>query len=84
VAPRYRYAYPVCIGPTGEDQLELQVSGDDGKTWHAAAVVPAGKGAYKAIFATPKGAGTVSLKAHLVDAGGNITDQTTIAAYALH
>nr|WP_238355700.1 S8 family serine peptidase [Kribbella sandramycini] len=64
-------------------KLELQVSGDDGKTWHKAAVAPSGKGAYKAIFGTPKGAKTISLKAHLVDAQGNITDQTTIGAYPL-
>ncbi|WP_405055815.1 S8 family serine peptidase [Kribbella sp. NBC_01505] len=64
-------------------KVELQVSGDDGKTWHKAAVAPAGRGSYKAIFATPKGARTISLKAHVVDAQGNITDQTTIGAYPL-
>ena len=62
-------------------KLEVRVSGDDGKTWQKAAVVRVGQG-YQAIFATPKGK-TVSLKAHLVDAGGNTTDQTTIAAYPL-
>jgi hypothetical protein len=62
-------------------KLEIQVSGDDGVTWKKASVVRVGSG-YKAIFATPKGT-TVSLKAHLVDAGGNSTDQTTIAAYPL-
>ncbi|HEY0471332.1 MAG TPA: S8 family serine peptidase [Kribbella sp.] len=65
------------------EKLRIQVSGDDGKTWHATAVVPAGHGTYKAIFATPNNAKSVSLKAHLVDAEGNITDQTTIAAYPL-
>jgi hypothetical protein len=35
---------------------------------------------YQAIFVTPKG-GAVSLKAHLADAAGNTTDQTTIGAY---
>ncbi|TDD59396.1 hypothetical protein E1263_15245 [Kribbella antibiotica] len=64
-------------------KVELQVSGDDGKTWHKAAVVPAGHGSYKAIFATPKGAKTISLKAHVVDAQGNVADQTTIGAYPL-
>jgi hypothetical protein len=62
-------------------KVEVQVSGDDGKTWKAAAVVPSGAG-YKAVFATPAGA-TVSLKAHVVDAAGNITDQTVISAYPL-
>jgi hypothetical protein len=60
-------------------KLELKVSGDDGKTWKPAAVVRTGAG-YRAIFVTPKG-GSVSLRAHLVDAVGNTTDQTTIGAY---
>jgi hypothetical protein len=62
-------------------KVEVQVSGDDGKTWHPASVV--GHGAYRAVFAAPKGARTISLKAHVVDAQGNITDQTTIGAYPL-
>jgi hypothetical protein len=32
---------------------------------------------------TPKDAKSVSLKANLIDAGGNTTEQTTIAAYPL-
>jgi hypothetical protein len=64
-------------------KLEIQVSGDDGKTWQKAAVAPTGKGTYKAIFGTPKDAKTVSLKAQLVDAEGNVTDQTVIGAYPL-
>jgi hypothetical protein len=67
----------------GIKKLELQVSGDDGKTWRKAAVTPSGKAAYEAVFATPKGAKTVSLKAHLVDTAGNVTDLTTIGAYPL-
>ncbi|MEU4608548.1 S8 family serine peptidase [Kribbella sp. NPDC023972] len=67
----------------GIKKVELQVSGDDGKTWQKAAVAPAGKGTYTAIFATPKGAKTVSLKAQLVDAQGNVTVQTVIGAYPL-
>jgi subtilisin family serine protease len=63
-------------------KLTIQVSGDGGKTWHPAAVVPVGTG-YRAIFVTPKGAKSVSLKANLIDAGGNTTEQTTIAAYPL-
>lgn len=64
-------------------KVEIQVSGDEGKTWRRAAVVPTGKGTYKAIFATPMNAKTVSLKAQLVDAEGNTTDQTVIVAYQL-
>ncbi|MFI5713600.1 S8 family serine peptidase [Kribbella sp. NPDC051620] len=60
-------------------KLELKVSGDGGSTWKPATVVRTGSG-YRAIFVTPKG-GAVSLQAHLVDAAGNTTDQTTIGAY---
>ncbi|MGW1340158.1 S8 family serine peptidase [Kribbella sp. NPDC002412] len=67
----------------GIKKLEIQVSGDDGKTWQKAAVAPTGKGVYKAIFATPKDAKSVSLKAHLIDAQGNVTDQTVIGAYSI-
>ena len=64
-------------------KLEIQVSGDGGKTWQNAKVAPIGNGTYEAIFATPKIARSVSLKAKLVDAQGNITDQTVIGAYPL-
>jgi len=67
----------------GIKKVTVQVSGDDGLTWHQATVKPSGSGSYQAIFATPKGAKTVSLKAHVVDAEGNVTDQTTIGAYPL-
>jgi subtilisin family serine protease len=63
-------------------KVELKVSGDDGKTWQRATVARSG-GSYRAVFATPKGAKTISLKVHVVDAQGNITDQTTIGAYPL-
>ena len=46
-------------------------------------IPPSGR-TYTAIFATPRDARTVSPKAHLVDADGNITDQTVIGAYPLH
>ena len=64
----------------GIKKLEIQVSGDGGKTWHPAGVVPSVHGAYKAIFATPNGA-TISLKSHLLDAKNNTTDLTVINAY---
>ena len=60
-------------------KVEVQVSGDDGKTWKAATVVRAGAG-YQAVFATPAGA-VVSLKAKVVDVAGNTTDQTVIGGY---
>ena len=64
-------------------KLVIRVSGNNGKTWRKATVTRTGKGTYKAIFGTPKRAKTVSLKAHLIDAHGNITDQTVIGAYPL-
>ncbi len=63
--------------------VQVQVSGDDGKTWQRASVTGAGRGEYKAVFATPKGAKAVSLKTKAVDAAGNVTEQTTIRAYPL-
>ncbi|MEI8412653.1 MULTISPECIES: S8 family serine peptidase [unclassified Kribbella] len=62
-------------------KLQLQVSGDAGATWKPASVVPSGVG-YKAVFPTPAGT-TLSLKATVIDAKGNTTDQTVIAAYPL-
>ncbi|NUR94777.1 MAG: S8 family peptidase, partial [Kribbellaceae bacterium] len=63
-------------------KLTVQVSGDDGKTWHSAAVVPIGHGRYKAIFETPAGS-SVSLRSQLVDGSGNRTDLTVVKAYQL-
>ncbi|MEU4394155.1 S8 family serine peptidase [Kribbella sp. NPDC023855] len=80
VLPITLTAQPGAVVPAVK-KLELKVSGDDGKTWKPASVVRVGAG-YKAIFATPKG-GAISLKAHLVDAAGNTTDQTVIGAYLL-
>jgi subtilisin family serine protease len=62
--------------------LTVQVSGDNGKTWSDATVVPTGHGGYKAIFKTPAGK-TVSLRSHLVDGAGNVTELTVISSYAL-
>jgi hypothetical protein len=64
-------------------KLTVQYSGDDGKTWHDAAVAPTGHGGYKAIFVTPKTARGISLRSHLVDGAGNMTDLTVIAAYSM-
>jgi subtilisin family serine protease len=67
----------------GIKKLEIRVSADDGRTWQKAVVAPTGNGTYKAVFATPKTAKTVSLKAKLVDVQGNVTNQTVIGAYPL-
>ena len=63
-------------------KLTVQVSGDGGKTWKNAAVAPIGHGRYKAIFQTPAGK-SVSLRSHLVDGAGNVTDLTVIGSYAM-
>lgn len=64
-------------------KVELQVSGDDGKTWRRAAVVPAGKNAYRAIVATPAGAKYISLRSHLTDADGTTADLTVLRAFGV-
>ncbi|MGN9777102.1 hypothetical protein ACTMS0_15255 [Micromonospora sp. H33] len=64
-------------------RLTVQVSGDQGRTWRSARVVPAGDRAYRAVFRTPPGARTVSLRATLVDSHGNRLTQTIINAYPL-
>ncbi|GAA1529927.1 S8 family peptidase [Kribbella lupini] len=60
----------------------VQVSGDAGKTWQRARVLPAGNGKYKAVFTTPAGA-TVSLKSVVVDRDGSTATQTVLNAYRL-
>jgi hypothetical protein len=60
----------------------VQVSGDAGKTWQRARVLPAGKGRYKAVFATPDGS-TVSLRSVVVDRDGSTATQTVLNAYRL-
>jgi hypothetical protein len=64
-------------------KVELQVSGDDGKTWRRAGVVPAGKDAYRAIVALPKGAKYVSLKSRVTDADGTTAELTVIRAFGV-
>ncbi|MGW6201364.1 S8 family serine peptidase [Kribbella sp. NPDC055110] len=79
---------PVVVDPQAGQQLPVirkltvQVSGDGGKTWKNAAVAPIGHGRYKTIFQTPAGK-SVSLRSHLVDGAGNITDLTVIGSYAM-
>jgi hypothetical protein len=64
-------------------KLEIQVSGDGGKTWRPAKVQTLGAGTYQATFATPDNAARISLRSHLIDAYGNSLDQTVIDAYPL-
>ncbi|WP_422733224.1 hypothetical protein ACN26Y_19565 [Micromonospora sp. WMMD558] len=64
-------------------RLTVQVSGDQGRTWRSALVVPAGDRAYRAVFRTPSNAASVSLRATLVDSHGNRLTQTIVDAYPL-
>jgi hypothetical protein len=68
---------------TPTKSVVVQVSGDGGKTWQRASVLPAGKGKYKAVFKTPAGQ-LVSLKSVVIDQDGSTAAQTVINAYRLH
>jgi hypothetical protein len=83
VLPLQLASVPGATKPSAATKVELQVSGDDGKSWHKAAVVPGANGFYIATFATPQGAKTVSLKAKVSGPGGSTVDQTVIGAYQL-
>ncbi|WP_405058604.1 S8 family serine peptidase [Kribbella sp. NBC_01505] len=82
-------ALPIVVDPQPGAALPnlrtvgLQVSGDDGTTWHPAKVVRTGDGRYLAIFETPKDAKGISLKTNVVDNAGTTTDLTVINAYLL-
>ncbi|WP_405055816.1 S8 family serine peptidase [Kribbella sp. NBC_01505] len=71
------------LPPPKVASIEVQVSGDDGRTWQPAKVAKTGDGKYDAVFPTPKDAKAVSLKTKVVDADGRVTEQTTINAYPL-
>ncbi|WP_133805577.1 hypothetical protein [Kribbella caucasensis] len=60
----------------------VRVSGDGGKSWRPATVVPKGQGRYVGVFALP-GAKTISLRASAADSAGNTIDQTLLNAYAI-
>ncbi|MEV8374929.1 S8 family serine peptidase [Kribbella sp. NPDC056861] len=64
-------------------KVELQVSGDDGRTWQRAVVVPAGKNSYRAIVRTPAGAKYVGLRSKVTDKDGSTADLTVLRAFGL-
>jgi hypothetical protein len=80
---------PFAFGASGGATLPairkfaVQVSGDDGKTWRPAYVVPAGRGAYRLVVALPDGAKAVSLRATATDVQGNSIEQTVLRAFAI-
>ncbi len=61
----------------------VEVSGDDGTTWHAAQVVRTDDGRYAAVVRTPAHASYLSLRAKAADSHGNTVEQTILRAVAL-
>jgi hypothetical protein len=63
-------------------KLRLEVSYDDGDTWHRAPLIPAGKHGWKAVLKA-KDAEFVSLRATVEDSAGNSLEQTLTRAYGI-
>jgi hypothetical protein len=88
LARRPVLSIPVSLGtqpgakPVPVRRLTVQVSGDDGRTWRPAAVLPAGNG-YRAVLVTPARANSLSFRSVLTDAAGATTTQTLVAAVLL-
>jgi hypothetical protein len=62
--------------------LTVQISTDDGATWHKAPVVRSG-GGWTVTVTNPPAAGHVSLRASATDGDGNTVEQTVVRAYAV-
>jgi hypothetical protein len=69
-------------GSTGVDNLIVEVSYDDGSTWHPARLSGAGP-TWTATVDHPAGTGFASLRASAKDSAGNTVRQTIIHAYRL-
>ncbi|MFI9848471.1 S8 family serine peptidase [Nonomuraea sp. NPDC051941] len=63
--------------------LRLEMSSDDGVTWHPVPSVRSGSG-WTATVPNPRTAGCVSLRATATDASGTTVKQTVIRAYAVN
>jgi len=63
-------------------RLEVEVSFDDGSTWHRAPVVGPAHDPAVVVF-HPAGRSWVSLRVHAVDGAGNTVDETILRAYRL-
>ncbi|WP_405058412.1 S8 family serine peptidase [Kribbella sp. NBC_01505] len=61
--------------------VQVWISGDGGKTWTKATVVPKRHGNYLAVFKTPAKAKLISLKSVVTDRSGNTATQTVLNAY---
>ncbi|MEV0146831.1 MULTISPECIES: S8 family serine peptidase [unclassified Nonomuraea] len=66
----------------GVTSLRLEMSSDDGATWHPLPSAPAGSG-WTAAVPNPRTAGFVSLRATATDVSGTTVKQTVIRAYAV-
>jgi hypothetical protein len=61
-------------------QASLQVSFDNGKTWHAARVTKTSAGHFRAVFRAPPGA-MVTLRTHATGPAGASVTETILDAY---
>ncbi|MEV5963281.1 S8 family peptidase [Kribbella sp. NPDC051952] len=66
----------------GIRSVSVQVSGDGGRTWQSAIVVPKGDGTYAAVFKTPA-AKVISLRSSVADRAGTTATQTVFGAYRI-
>lgn len=69
------------VGTAGRPVVEI--SGDDGKTWHRATVTENSARRYVAKAPTPAGATYISVRASMRDSLGNTVRETIVRAYAL-
>ncbi|MFG2658773.1 S8 family serine peptidase, partial [Streptomyces sp. NPDC048425] len=70
-------------GTTDATSATLQVSYDDGKTWHDAKLKRTGDGRWTTVLDAPLNAGSVSLRASAGAPGGLTVEQEVIGAVAL-
>jgi subtilisin family serine protease len=87
-APAGRFTIPVSVerqpgtGHPAVRTITVQVSYDDGGTWHPTTLRRTADG-WTATVNQPSGGGFVSLRASATDSSGNTVEQTVIHAYAL-
>jgi hypothetical protein len=67
-------------GPSRITRIRVQVSFDQGKTWHAATVTRLADESFRAMFTAPPQA-PVSLRTHAADAAGDTITETIPGAY---
>jgi hypothetical protein len=65
------------------DHVTVQVSYDDGATWHAVTARAIGGGKFQAMYRHPAHGQYVSLRVSASDGAGNSEQQTLIRAYRL-